>query len=644
MEYGDFQARKKLTIILLLLGRYERQTAQFDKKLKELCEIQDEIDIVIACDSLGWNTVPEFQVFQLEHPRIQVVFCESPALPAQILNAAMRVVNSDYLFISLLEDPLLSRLELFWDALSEGAKKTNILKHQEMFKSQEIHEAYYICPARNPSGRDIFLPSPENLYGWAMASESSFCFGSFCIPVAWVQAAGGFDESPLLLEEIERWYALLVTQSGSISPIASEEQYVKRLREYPLERKGRQIQRDLAVRYATYSRGIAAEMRSSEICHNNFAHDLNDTEAAYYQRITGIKRTKNTPYKTRYKILILGGIWEYHHAQICFFNYFERVYGQGYATFRFLLEYNTLASQALDYDLVIFVRCHSKNALQIMRQCEHYHVPTLYMIDDNWLSIAEDHPDVGKMFVLGNEDYDHFLDALGLCKATWLFNDLIKEDVLPYTKCVQKFKISVDPKLFHCEKPRKHNDQLLYVGFSGSLRYNDTAFRALARYARRHKNIVVILIGVLSKEQEAIFRNIKTIRIPFSSYKIYAQEIARLQPDLLIAPLENTHTMQSKCYNKYVESGIVGSACLYSKLRPYTDVVKDGVNGFFVEDESAEGWYKKLDEILGDIPKLREVQKNAKSDIERNHTVDSILHEFCSKICAIIEEETIEDD
>lgn len=158
----------------------------------------------------------------------------------------------------------------------------------------------------------------------------------------------------------------------------------------------------------------------------------------------------------------------------------------------------------------------------------------------------------------------------------------------------KKFKISVDQRLFEVEKPRIRTDDTLYIGFSGSLRYDDSAFRALARYARRNGNVVVILVGILSDEQEALFKNVKTIRVPFSSYKNYARKISMLAPDLLIAPLEDTHTMRSKCYNKYVESGIVGSACVYSHCQPYTDVICNGVNGYFVEDETQDGWYNTL--------------------------------------------------
>lgn len=630
--------KKDISIILLLAGRYEQQICQFDHKLKELHQLAEFAEIIVVGDSPCWTAAPAFQMFQMDNPEIKVAMCDSESIPARALNLGLAKVETEYVMISLLGDPLTSRFNNF----QKEIKKRNKSKFKTVCDTNEY--GYYICPALDALAHDIYKPSKENLYGWAMTSEIGFSFGSFCVPVSWLLKVGGFDENPILLEEIERWYALLVTSLYDLICVDTEAKYVKRLKEYVDDTLGMNVPRDLAIRYATYCRGAAAKPRNHEQCKIEFANDLNDDEFSYYAKLNSMSSDNRKPDAKRYKILIVGGVWEYHHNQICFFNYLERMYGKGYATFRSVFEYYLSVSQVLSYDVVIFVRCRSENALNVMRACQECKIATLYMIDDNWMSIAKDHPDMGKIFVTGNPNYDNFIEALGLCKATWLFNDLLREDILPYTKCVKKFKISVDQRLFEVEKPRIRTDDTLYIGFSGSLRYDDSAFRALARYARRNGNVVVILVGILSDEQEALFKNVKTIRVPFSSYKNYARKISMLAPDLLIAPLEDTHTMRSKCYNKYVESGIVGSACVYSHCQPYTDVICNGVNGYFVEDETQDGWYNTLQKILSDIPKLRDVQKNIKEDIYKNHTVDCILDEFCAKLSNIIEEENLSDD
>ena len=152
------------------------------------------------------------------------------------------------------------------------------------------------------------------------------------------------------------------------------------------------------------------------------------------------------------------------------------------------------------------------------------------------------------------------------------------------------------------------------------------------------------MAGQLNEEQNQFFKGIDTIRMDFTSYSEYAKNIARLQPDLLIAPLLNTRTFRSKCYNKYIESGVIGAACIYSKMRPYTDVVKDGINGYLLEDETEEGWYRKLTEVLGGVSSLRRVQQTAKEDVLTHHSVEAMLRPFIQKLRCVIEEAEPEDD
>lgn len=635
------ETEKRLTVVTLLLGRYDHQVIELDDRLRECSRLQKTVNAILVADDDQWLAAPQLQMFRISHPQMPVLCCpQNRTLPAQAMSMALEQVRTEYVMFSLLGDPVSERLDFlrgWWKDLPAKEKA----KLNDKSEKEETHPAFYIGPY-NPSAGGEGDCTPLNAYGWVQTSRIGLGLGAFVVPTDLLRGIGGFDENPLLQTEIERWYALAVTARCNLINVGQDTRRVQKLAEYPLEGRS-SIPEDLAIRYATYCQGIAAAKRTPDQCARDFYGDLNEREREIYQTISGIsgsERKKGSPYK----ILVVGGYWEYHHNQICFFNYLERLYGTGFATYRSVMEYTTASNLALGYDLVIFTRCRSKRALDMMRLCNEKNIPTMYMIDDNWLSIASDHPKEGAIFVPGNENYDNFIEALGLCKATWLFNDILREDVLPYTRCVKKFQISVDPRSFAVDRQRKREDDKLYIGYSGSLRYDDTAFRALARYARRHKNVRVILAGALDDKQEQLFKGIETIRMGFTTYSEYAQNIARLQPDLLIAPLLDTRFYRSKCYNKYIESGVIGAACIYSKARPYTDVVKDGVNGYLLEDETEEGWYRKLTEVLKDIPSLRRVQQAAKEDVLTRHCVDVVLDLFVQKLRSVIEEAEPEDD
>ncbi|MBR3277457.1 MAG: hypothetical protein IKG01_00925 [Lachnospiraceae bacterium] len=620
---------KNITIILLLLGRYEKQVAELDEKLKELRQLKEDAEIIVAADSTQWAEAPLMKMFQVENPKAVVVFdTQHDLIPAHTINLALQHWDTDYYMLALLSDPLTERFNMFLhqirqdkDAEHDGHTKMGV-------------KSYYIVPVAKENSEGL-TPINNNLYGWAQSSQEGFCLGSFCIHKEVAKQCPKIDENPILRTGIERWYSLKVLKYSDMVAAGTDSQYVKRISMYPGFINAPHSH-DLEARYISYCCGIAADERTPQQCGFGFAKELDISDSKLYHYLTGIEKAGKTRFETHYKILIVGGVWEYHHNQICFFNYLERLCDQGFATFRSVYEYKVPASIVLGYDLVIFTRCRTKNSLAMMRMAEENGIATMYMIDDNWLTIAKEHPDLGSIFVPGNENYDNFIEALGLCRATWLFSDILRADVLPYTRCVKIFSISIDPRLFTAKVTRKRTDSDLCIGFSGSMRYDDAAFRALARYARRHPETAILLMGVLSKEQEQLFQNVKTIRVNFSSYGRYAEQITAIQPDLLIAPLDNTHTLNSKCFNKYVESGIAGAACIYSHVKPYTDVITEGINGYFVDGNTDEEWYQKIESVLSDLPKLRKVQAKAMSDVLKHYTVDVLLDSFCEKISEVI--------
>jgi len=72
---------KNITIILLLLGRYEKQVAELDEKLKELRQLKEDAEIIVAADSTQWAEAPLMKMFQVENPKAVVVgFGEHPDL------------------------------------------------------------------------------------------------------------------------------------------------------------------------------------------------------------------------------------------------------------------------------------------------------------------------------------------------------------------------------------------------------------------------------------------------------------------------------------------------------------------------------------------------------------------------------------
>ncbi len=610
----------QLSVVLALFGQYENLIDEFDKKVNELELLGSNIEIIIVSDGSEWTYSPLYQMLPLIIKSVKTVVLEDEThLPAILCNEGLKIATGEYILFTYLQGYNINTVvQLFLNAMP---KDTNVL-----------------C-IRNSSANTLgVFPSSQNRYGF-LQIDKFYMLDEIIIKTDIIKRMQGFNTIALLQKDFEREAMLRLSKDMDFEEIGIIERKKGDLKKYPFRLNFCNNQ-DLIDRYIIRNLRPAFIDISSDIINQNFANDLNVEDENLFFNFSGKKSDANLENGKKHKIMVLGGLWEYHHNQICFFNYFENLVGQGFCTYNTKFEYNVTENDIADYDLVIFSRCRSDNAIRLIEFCNKRNIPSIYMIDDNWITIANDLPKYGSIFVKGNSNYDNFIKAIENCKTTWLFNDILAKDIEPYARNITKFSISIEPKLF---KPssNKNDKYKIKIGFSGSLRSEDMAFKALSKLANEKKYLSIVLIGIVSESQRKLFEGCEIEEVGFSSYGLYAKNISKIRPDLLIAPLSKTRTERSKCYNKYVESAIVHAACLFSKTEPYTYVINDGINGFFVEEDTENGWYKKLKSIVEDIDTLRNVQENAYNDVIQKYTVESLLPEFVNKIENIIEKEYI---
>lgn len=623
-----------LSFVMSLLGRYEELINEFDQCIKEIRCLPEDIEIIIVADGSRWTASPLFQMLPIWLPDAKIIILEEETnLPAMLINRGIACSEGEFVTFGHLKMGDISQMLNVFITAIDGFHRAQV---DDVLNASP--PVFYTRWGSN-EGALCYL-SNQNIYGFCQAGHMLSLY-QVCVAKKTLDHVGPWDETPLLQYEIERWIMLKLSLITQFEQVAITGERTIGLSVYPFSERF-PVNEAIFWRYAIYSNDPAFTQSLHGDTMQNFINDLNEEEAAALFKFTDRRPQRDIAHQTKYKIMVIGGYWEYHHNQVCFFNYLERLKGTGFATFGVGFDFDMDEARLLGYDLVIFSRCRNANALKLMQFCNDHHIASMYMIDDNWMTIAQEHPAIGSIFVKGNANYDNFLEALSLCKTTWLFSDLIKEDILAYTRDTEKFKVSVEP--LHFQTDNKREREHILVGFSGTLRFDDIAFKALARYARQNPDIKILLAGVVSNEQMEYFEGIDVTRVDFCSYGLYAKKMAKISPDLLLAPLVDTRTSQSKCYNKYIESGILGAVCIFSKQLPYTEIVTEGVNGYFVEEETEEGWYQKIDQVLSDIDGLRKVQACALKDIITNHTVANMLDAFTEKISNIIQKEVVEND
>ena len=120
-------------------------------------------------------------------------------------------------------------------------------------------------------------------------------------------------------------------------------------------------------------------------------------------------------------------------------------------------------------------------------------------------------------------------------------------------------------------------------------------------------------------------------------YPMYCKAIMKVAPDILLAPLINNKTAESKCPNKYLEAGATNSAGVYTDIFPYNAVIKDGYNGLLVDDNTVEAWEEKILLLVNSNELLTSIKRNCHEDVKRHYSTDKQLVEFCQMITNIIE-------
>ena len=617
-----------LTVVLGLFGRYEKLTNKLHESIENLRKVSKGIQLIVVADGNHWTTIPLVQMLPIYFKDYELVVIEEPThLPAVLFNFGAEKIRNDY-------------GTFLWIGCGDEDKKINKFVDY-LGNNKNDFEVCYL--RRENPGRLPFYPNSQLRYGW-LQSERLYLPDEVCIKIEAFKSMQGFNPSPLLQKDFDREFALRLSLHYNFVEANTYYGETCNFDNYPFA-VYYNISKNLIDRYITRCSMPLLTSNSREDIIDSFLSDIPDEDRNRICRVAGIDYHENkiTKYSTRFKISILGGYWEYHHQQMAFFNYFEHIAGQGFATFKTHLEYFARPEDIADSDLVIFTRCRNANTLKIIDYCEKRNIPTIYMIDDNWIVAGKDYPELfGNMFLPGKQDYEIFIECIKKCTYTWIYSEVLEEDIRPYAKNIIRFKISIDPD-FYKTKYTKDRENTLLIGYSGTPRWTDSPFQALARISSERRDIKILIFGELMPEQEALFKGADIIKIGFMPYPLYCRKIAELSPDLLLAPLALNRSCQSKCYNKYVESAACGAVCIFTKTKPYIDVIEDRENGFLIEGDSTDEWYRKINEVISDIPLLRKAQQYAVNDVMSHYTVEILLDEFVVTLQKCIKESNNHD-
>lgn len=332
------------------------------------------------------------------------------------------------------------------------------------------------------------------------------------------------------------------------------------------------------------------------------------------------------PGKWPLRVLVLGGPYEHHHNQLTFYGFFDRLRGQGYLSWQAGL-YSRCWPEDLDaHDLVVFTRPRYPECTALLDRCRQRRIPTLVMMDDNWIAAGREFPRYAALFSPGQPAFEVFLGALRRATAVLCFNPVLEEDLRPYARRV--FRIPHNIQLEHFPLQPAPERSGLLVGYAGSPRFESAGFHALARFVEERPDVRLFVMAHQIPEELAAIPRERIEFHPFTlSYLDYARTISAARPDILLAPLDESRFSASKCPNKYLEIAAVEAAGIYSRLPPYTHFIRDGETGLLVDNDEAS-WREALERLYHDPALRRRLGEQARREADERYSSRTLLPDF----------------
>ncbi len=191
---------------------------------------------------------------------------------------------------------------------------------------------------------------------------------------------------------------------------------------------------------------------------------------------------------------------------------------------------------------------------------------------------------------------------------------------------------------------KKKNDGIIRIGWSGAAsHYEDLQLieDVLTKICQKYKNVHLCLIGYHGEAKKGpnLFQDISPVssicsgcksggqleKIPGIELLYYPSKLKECAFDIGIAPLIETGFNQCKSDIKVKEYAALGIPVIATRMKPYSESVKEGYTGFLAN--TAKEWYDSLELLIKDEELRRKFGKNNYRWYKEN-TIDKHIHKW----------------
>lgn len=175
----------------------------------------------------------------------------------------------------------------------------------------------------------------------------------------------------------------------------------------------------------------------------------------------------------------------------------------------------------------------------------------------------------------------------------------------------------------------KASESILTIGFAGgtdSSVYLNTLLRSpLITLKRRYgERLRFEFFGAAPD----YLRAIDGLHLPHTEdFAQYKKTMGSRRWSLGLAPLYDTPFHRCKYYNKFLEYAASGIPAVYSKVPPYSEVVRHEENGLLV-DNAEQSWLEAIRRLIEEPALRRQIQTGALAFVRRRHSMEAVCQQW----------------
>lgn len=287
--------------------------------------------------------------------------------------------------------------------------------------------------------------------------------------------------------------------------------------------------------------------------------------------------------------------------------------------------------QIRNCDVVIMVRNSSYQAEVLAGVFKKANKYLAYVLDDDLLNVPPG---------LSSSWYFHLEEVTRNIKKIMSLSDcLLSPSQRILDKYGDKFNrigLIEEPSLPY-EGFRKEKGHRIKIGFAGSIdRCNDIDILLtdvieiiLEKYKER---VSFEFFGAKPK----VIESMGLTYYPYEdTYEEYKKKMWELNWHIGLAPMPDSEFHQYKHYNKYIEYSSLEIIGIYSNVYPYTEVIKNGVNGFLCDNNKAT-WIKTISYSIDEYDKLVSMLQNISKQAVDKFSIEKTAEIFIRALPQIL--------